>query len=110
MKLEFSNRISKNTEISNSMKIRLVETELFHADRPTDRGTDMKQTVAFRNFANAPKNSHVENDKYAGSNKYSPNNSQKHPTSNIRTLGRSIVTNPVHTSQTTAVSIVRQIY
>jgi hypothetical protein len=100
MKLEFSNRISKNTEISNSMKIRLVETELFHADRRTDRGTDMtKQTVAFRNFANAPNNSHAENDKYAGPNKYSQNNSQKHPTSNIRTLGRSTVTNPAHTSR-----------
>jgi len=33
------------------MKIRPVAAE-FHADRPTD----MKLIVAFRNFANAPKN------------------------------------------------------
>jgi len=32
-------------------------TELFEAERQTDGGTDMtKITVAFRNFANAPKN------------------------------------------------------
>ena len=31
--------------------------ELFHADRRTDRQADMaKLIVAFRNFANAPKN------------------------------------------------------
>jgi hypothetical protein len=35
------------------MKIRLVGTELFHADRWTDMTTLI---VAFRNFANAPKN------------------------------------------------------
>jgi len=34
------------------MKIRPVEAELFH----TDGRTDMKLTVAFRNFANALKN------------------------------------------------------
>ena len=34
------------------MKIRPVGTELFHADGRTD----MKQIVAFRNFANAPEN------------------------------------------------------
>jgi hypothetical protein len=39
------------------MKIRPVGTELFHADRRTDRQTDMtKLIVAFRVFANAPKN------------------------------------------------------
>jgi len=43
------------------LKIRPVGTELFHADRltyrQTNRQTDMtKLIVAFRNFANAPKN------------------------------------------------------
>jgi hypothetical protein len=39
------------------MKIRPVGAELFHADIQTDRRTDMaKLIVAFRNFANAPKN------------------------------------------------------
>jgi hypothetical protein len=36
------------------MKIRPVRAELFHADGRTDRQT--KLIVAFRNFANAPKN------------------------------------------------------
>jgi hypothetical protein len=36
------------------MKIRPVGAELFHADRRTDM---TKLIVAFRNFANAPKNS-----------------------------------------------------
>ena len=35
------------------MKIRLVGAELFHAERRTDI---TKLIVAFRNFANAPKN------------------------------------------------------
>ena len=35
------------------MKIRLVEAKLIHADGRTDM---TKLTVAFRNFANAPKN------------------------------------------------------
>jgi hypothetical protein len=35
------------------MKIRLVVAELFHADRRTDIS---KLIVAFRSFANAPKN------------------------------------------------------
>jgi len=43
------------------MKIRAKRTELFHADRRTykwtEEPTDMRTlTVAFRNFANAPKN------------------------------------------------------
>jgi hypothetical protein len=39
------------------MKIRPVEADLFHADGQTDRETDTtKVIVAFRNFANAPKN------------------------------------------------------
>jgi hypothetical protein len=39
------------------MKIRLLGAELFHADGRTDgQTTDVtKLTVAFRNFANAPK-------------------------------------------------------
>jgi hypothetical protein len=38
------------------MKIRLDGAELFHADRQTDRQTDMTKLIfAFRNFANAPK-------------------------------------------------------
>jgi len=38
------------------MKIRPVGPEMFHADGRTDRQTYMmKLTVAFRNFANAPK-------------------------------------------------------
>jgi hypothetical protein len=40
------------------MKIRPVEAELFHADGQTDM---TKLTVAFRNFANAPKNVHARN-------------------------------------------------
>ena len=39
------------------MKLRPLGAELFHADRRTDIRTDMtKLIVAFRNFANAPKN------------------------------------------------------
>jgi hypothetical protein len=38
------------------MKIRPAEAELLHADGRMDRQTDMtKLTVAFRNFAKAPK-------------------------------------------------------
>jgi hypothetical protein len=39
------------------MKIRPVGAELFHADRRTDM---TKLIVAFRNFANAPKNVEVK--------------------------------------------------
>ena len=61
-------RFSKNTQISNFMKIIPVGAELFHAngrtdgrtDRQADRRTNMtKLTVAFGNFANAPKNEEV---------------------------------------------------
>jgi hypothetical protein len=39
------------------MKIRPLGAQLFHADGQTHRQTDtMKLIVAFRNFANAPKN------------------------------------------------------
>ena len=53
--LNFLDRRSKNPQIPNFTKIRLVGTEMFHADGRTDRQTDMaKLIVAFRNFANAP--------------------------------------------------------
>jgi len=56
MKLEiFLERNSKNTQISNFMKILPVGAELF--SRRTDRRTDMtKLIVAFHNFANTLKN------------------------------------------------------
>jgi len=40
-------------QIPDFMRSRTVEDEMFHADRQTDM---TKLTVAFRNFANAPKN------------------------------------------------------
>jgi len=46
-------RFSKNTQIPNLMKIRSVGAEMFHADGQTDV---TKLIVAFRTFANAPKN------------------------------------------------------
>ena len=42
MKLEFSGIFSKNTEISNFMKIRPMRAELLHADGGTDRRTDSR--------------------------------------------------------------------
>ena len=61
MKLEFSGQIFENTQISNFVEIRPLVAELFHADRRTDRQTDMtKLTVAFHTFANAPK-THISN-------------------------------------------------
>ena len=48
MKLELSWQIfEKNTQISNSNKIRPVGTEVFNVDRRTDM---TKLTVAFRKF------------------------------------------------------------
>jgi hypothetical protein len=44
-------KLSKNTQISNVMKIRPVGAKIFHADERTDT---TKVTVAFRSFANAP--------------------------------------------------------
>ena len=53
----------------NFMKILPVEAELFNADEQTDRRTGMtKPTVAFRNFANAPKNQSVS--AVQGNNRY----------------------------------------
>jgi hypothetical protein len=43
-------KTSKNIQIPNFMKIRLVGAEIFHADERTDM---TKVTVAFRSFANA---------------------------------------------------------
>ena len=50
----FSTDFRKNPQISNFMKIRPVGAEIFHAEGRTDM---TKLKVAFRNFANAPKNS-----------------------------------------------------
>ena len=52
--LNFLNRFSKSTQISNFMKILPIEAEMFHADRRTYTYT-AKLIVAFRNFAKAPK-------------------------------------------------------
>jgi hypothetical protein len=52
LNFSFVDRLAKNTQMAISMKIRPVETELFHADRRTDM---TKPIVTFRNFANAPK-------------------------------------------------------
>jgi len=43
---------TKNTQMSDFMKIRPVAAELFHADRQTGM---MKLIVSIRNFANASK-------------------------------------------------------
>jgi hypothetical protein len=51
--LDFLNRFSKKTEISNFKKIRPLGAELFHADRRADM---TKVTVTFRSFANSLKN------------------------------------------------------
>jgi hypothetical protein len=49
------------------MKIRPVGDELFHADRGTNGRTDItKLVVAFRNFANAPKNLFLGSKNIAG--------------------------------------------
>jgi hypothetical protein len=45
-------KFSKNTQVSNFMKIRSVVVELFRADRRTDM---TKLKFVFRNFANASK-------------------------------------------------------
>jgi hypothetical protein len=43
MKLEFSQQILENIQISNFMKIRPVEAELFHADRRDEANTRLSQ-------------------------------------------------------------------
>ena len=57
---------SKNTQLTNLMKIRRVGVELFSADGRTDGRTEGKTEVTkiivvFRNFANARKNYITEN-------------------------------------------------
>jgi len=52
LNLNFLSRISKNTHISNFMKIRWVGVELFQADGWTDRHDEANRL--FRNFANMP--------------------------------------------------------
>jgi hypothetical protein len=59
MKIEFSRQVfEKKAQISSFFfKINPVGGKMFHTDRQTDGQKDMmKLIVAFRNFANAPKN------------------------------------------------------
>ena len=56
--MNFLDRFFEKPQISNLIKTRLVEAESLHADRQRERErrADMtKLIVAFRNFANAPK-------------------------------------------------------
>jgi len=56
MKLEFSRQSFEEYSNIKFHENPPVRAELFHADRRTDRRTQMtKLTVTFRNFANAPK-------------------------------------------------------
>jgi hypothetical protein len=57
MKLKFSKQnFEKKSQILTLIKILPVGAELFHADKQTDRRTDMtKLIVAFRSFADTPK-------------------------------------------------------
>ena len=55
MNLKFLDMFLKNTQTPTFIKVCPVGAELFHAERQTDRQTDMtKLLVAFRNFASAP--------------------------------------------------------
>jgi hypothetical protein len=56
--LNFSDKFSRNSQISNFMTIRAVETEFFHANKRTDKQTegwtDVKRlAIALGNVANA---------------------------------------------------------
>jgi len=55
MQQEFFRHILKNTQISNLMKIRIEETDLFHAggrvDGRTDRGKEKHDAASDRVFA-----------------------------------------------------------
>jgi hypothetical protein len=56
--MKFIDRFLKNNKISNLIKILPMGAELFHVEKLTEGQTDMtKLKVAFRNFANATKNS-----------------------------------------------------
>jgi hypothetical protein len=46
--VNFPNRFSKNTQMSNFMKICLVGTELFHADGRTDSQADRHDEATSR--------------------------------------------------------------
>jgi len=50
--LNFLERFFENPQVSNFMKIRPVEAELFRVDGQTDRSDEAN--LAFRNFAKAP--------------------------------------------------------
>jgi hypothetical protein len=59
MKFEFLDRFSKNTQVSNFMKIHSVGAESFYADGQKNGRTDgqtymTKEVAIFHNFANAP--------------------------------------------------------
>jgi ribosomal protein L39E len=57
-KLNFKlfDRLLKNNEIPNFMKVRPAIAELFHAERRTDRQTSLKKLIAaFHNPAKAQK-------------------------------------------------------
>jgi len=56
---DFLNIFSKNTQISDLMKVRPMGAELFNTDGQME--TNDEVTVAFRNFANAPKKINPEN-------------------------------------------------
>jgi hypothetical protein len=52
-----SSKFPNNPQKSNLIKIRPLGAEFFHEDRKTEKEIYiMKVTVAFRNFAKAPKN------------------------------------------------------
>jgi hypothetical protein len=50
--VNFLDKFSKKAQVSHFIKIRVMGAELFHADELSDM---TKLIVAFRNFANAPK-------------------------------------------------------
>jgi hypothetical protein len=57
MDSNFLDRFSKNTQISNFIKIHPVGAELFHVDGRMDEHTDMTKLIAtYCNFAKVPKN------------------------------------------------------